>query len=371
MASRYWVGGDGTWNSTSTANWSATSGGAAGASAPTTADDAIFDSNSGTGTCTTDGTATCRDTTINNSNFVLSYGANCTFVRTIILTSGAIKFNGNTITAAAFSSVNSNVRSVDFGINGKFVSPVTIAAPWNTSTATNLTILGSGTIDCTYSGSVARSVAFGNLSESQLIDLNVTAGTGTFALAGNVKNVNFTGFAGSLTNGTRTIYGNLTISSGMTAAAGTNVTTFAGTSGTKTITTNDVPLDFPVTFNGIGSTWEFADALTLGSTRAFTFTNGTVKLKNGVTCTVGSFATSGTNQKYLQSTVAGSQATLSDESGTNSLSYTTIKDINATGGATWTAYRNSGNVDNGGNSGFVFSRINPKRNLPFLTLIGV
>jgi len=47
MADRYWVGGAGTWDTTTTTGWSATSGGAGGASAPTSADNAIFDANSG------------------------------------------------------------------------------------------------------------------------------------------------------------------------------------------------------------------------------------------------------------------------------------------------------------------------------------
>ena len=42
MANRYWVGGTGSWNATTT-NWSATSGGAGGASVPTLADDVFFD----------------------------------------------------------------------------------------------------------------------------------------------------------------------------------------------------------------------------------------------------------------------------------------------------------------------------------------
>jgi len=49
MANRYWVAGSaGNWNDT--ANWSITSGGAGGASVPTTGDAAIFDSN-GVGNC--------------------------------------------------------------------------------------------------------------------------------------------------------------------------------------------------------------------------------------------------------------------------------------------------------------------------------
>lgn len=41
---RYWRGGTGTWDATTTTNWSATSGGAGGASVPTSADAVIFDS---------------------------------------------------------------------------------------------------------------------------------------------------------------------------------------------------------------------------------------------------------------------------------------------------------------------------------------
>ena len=43
MANRYWVGGGGTWDA-STTNWSATSGGAGGASVPTSFDNVIFNS---------------------------------------------------------------------------------------------------------------------------------------------------------------------------------------------------------------------------------------------------------------------------------------------------------------------------------------
>jgi hypothetical protein len=49
MADRYWVGGGGTWSSTITTNWSETSGGAGGASAPTSLDDVYFDANSDAG----------------------------------------------------------------------------------------------------------------------------------------------------------------------------------------------------------------------------------------------------------------------------------------------------------------------------------
>jgi hypothetical protein len=63
MADRYWVGGSGSWSSTT--KWSATSGGASGASVPTASDNAIFDANSGTAhyIVTVTDNATCADLT--------------------------------------------------------------------------------------------------------------------------------------------------------------------------------------------------------------------------------------------------------------------------------------------------------------------
>ena len=52
MASRFWVGGTGTWDASNTTNWSATTGGAGGASVPSVADTVTFNSKSGSGTCT-------------------------------------------------------------------------------------------------------------------------------------------------------------------------------------------------------------------------------------------------------------------------------------------------------------------------------
>jgi len=65
MANRFWVGGSGTWDASTTTNWSATSGGAGGASAPTSADDTIFDtlSNATGYTVTLSGSPVCRSCT--------------------------------------------------------------------------------------------------------------------------------------------------------------------------------------------------------------------------------------------------------------------------------------------------------------------
>jgi hypothetical protein len=46
---------------------------------------------------------------------------------------------------------------------------------------------------------------------------------------------------------------------------------------------------------------------------------------------------------------------MSQASGTINATFLTIKDINATGGATWNAYTTNNNIDDGNNSGWDFS----------------
>lgn len=155
------------------------------------------------------------------------------------------------------------------------------------------TVTGSAVIDVNPdAASNGTTLAAASPTEANTISFNVLAAaySAIVNIGGNVKNIDFTGFSGTLGNSARTIYGSLTLSSGMTLTGGANATTFAATSGTKTITTNGKTLDFPITFNGVGGTWQLADNLTQGSGYTTTLTNGTLDL-NGKTYTVGSFAT--------------------------------------------------------------------------------
>lgn len=276
--------------------------------------------------------------------------------RTTVLTNGVLNLNGFTLTTGIFSSSNSNARTIAFGagnitITGNNTTVLGIADP------TNLTVTGTPTVNATYSGAVGtRTFLVGSGAlQAQSVSMSISAGTDSVLVAGAYRSLNFTGFSGTIVNDTRTLYGSLTISSGATVNAGASVTTFAATSGTQQITTNGKTLDFPLTFNGIGGTFAFQDALTQGSTRAFTITNGTVQLKAGVTSTVGSFVANSSSTKFLQSTTSGSQATLSQASGTVNVADLTIRDINAVGGATWNAYTDFENTDAGNNDGWNFS----------------
>jgi hypothetical protein len=312
---------------------------------------------SGTQLITTNGKTLNFPLTVNGTNGIAQLQDNLTLgaTRTFALTIGTLDLSvGNrTLTCGLFQSSSSNIRSIRFGTGNLTV--IGSGTVWNTGTVTNFSYTGTPTVNISNNSATSATVTTGARSEAQALNFNYTVGTYALTDTNAVyKNLDFTGFTGTVGNAVRTVYGNMTIDAGSTLTAGANATTFAATSGTQQITTNGKTLDFPLTFNGVGGTFAFQDALTQGSTRAFTLTNGTVQLKNGVTSTVGVFATSGANQKFLQSTSAGSQATISQASGTVNASYLTIQDSNATGGATWLAYVDQQNVDNGNNDGWDF-----------------
>lgn len=81
----------------------------------------------------------------------------------------------------------------------------------------------------------------------------------------------------------------------------------------------------------------------------------TITFTAGTTTTVTDFTLSGTagNLVTINSSVPGTQFTLSKASGEVVASYLRIQDSNATGGATWNAY-NGTNTDLGNNSGWLF-----------------
>jgi hypothetical protein len=274
------------------------------------------------------------------------------------LAGGNLNLNDNVLTALTFSSNAVATRSVAFGAIGKMVLTGNAANVIGCATVTGLSITGTSNIESTYAGAVGtRTFLYGSTAggtEANSVNIKVTAGTDIASVSGVTKTLDFTGFAGSLANTAKTIYGSLTLATGMTLTAGANATTFASTAAGNTITSAGQTQDYPITFNGINGIWTCQDALTLGATRALTMTNGTLNLKAGATSTVGSFVTTGTNQKFLGSSTPGTQATISDASGVNSVSYLTIQDSVATGGADWEAYASNDNTDAGNNLNWDF-----------------
>jgi hypothetical protein len=361
MANRYWVGGSGTWDAVTTTNWSATSGGAGGASAPVAADAVIFDSASGTGTCTTASGAICTTISFNTSTLTLVLGANLTISSSFTLTAGTVDLNSYALRCLIFTSTAANARTLAFGATGKveITRTTTVTNAFDTHNVTvPIVYTGTPLVEMIGNAAAGTTIGFrGTVNAINPLSIRITTGSGTINIGSGFawNNIDFTGFSGTWNAAAINIYGNVTLSPTMTSVFASTPLAFLKASGIQTITSNGVTINTGITVNSSGVTVACADALTLGSTRTLTMTAGTMQLKNGVTSTVGSFVATSANVKFLQSTTPGSQATLSQASGTVNVVDLTISDINAIGGASWNAYTDFENTDAGNNDGWNFS----------------
>jgi len=356
----YWIGGTGTWDGTSTTNWSTVSGGSTVGLAPDSATNIVFDSGSdiGTGFTVTVGTsATCSDLTVTGldqimtldgtaaltiagslalpaTNFTLTYTGAITFSSTtsgrtltsngntfssavtfngiggvwtlqdaftttgaVTLTNGTLALGSFTLTSTTFSSNNTNIRTIDFG-TGKIVLTSNITSIiWSTPTITNLTISGTPLVETTGGGANTKTINTGALTESNSISFSLLNTAGTVAFtSGNTVRNLTLSGAFTLSNIAISIFGNYARTAG-TLSAGVNAWTFAATS-SKTISTGGATHDFPITFNGVGGTWTLQSALTVGATRTVTLTNGTFDA-SGFSVTMGLFSSNNSNTRTL------------------------------------------------------------------------
>ncbi len=261
-------------------------------------------------TLTSAGRAFTQALTINKpagASLILGDNVTSTSTSAFTLTQGTLDLNGYDLTCGVFFGSGALTRSIAFGAN-KILLTGNSATIWNLQQAENFSYTGTSRIDCIYSGSTGTRTINHNtggtvtLIEEKALNFNVTNGSDTFATATvgfgtSINNLNFTGFSGTLTNSLRDIFGNLTFSTGMTLSTGTNATTFQKSSGTQTLTTNGKTLDFPVSKLQSG-TLVLNDALTMGSTRTFTLTQGTLNL-NGFDLTCGLFNSSNSNVRSI------------------------------------------------------------------------
>ena len=343
MAAYFWVGGTGTWDGTGNTQFAITSGGVATLLNPTNADTVTFDANSGTAaTVTVTSTAVSLSTTINKSDINLSLSGSptlCTAAGTCTLTTGTITLNTFTLTIGSFSSNNTNARTITFGTGNITVTGVSGTVFGGPSSAnTGLTITGTAQVNVTGNGTTTRTVNPGNsLAISAPISFTISAGSDTInsTAGGTFNNLTFTsGFTGTFGNVTRSIFGNLTLDASITSfSSGASTLTFTGT-GSRTITTAGETIDCPITFNGVGGTWQLQDALTSGDTRTCTLINGTLDL-NDYTLTTGIFSSSNSNVRTLTTGVGnfiltGNNATIWNTSTSTNLTYTNIPFVDCT-----------------------------------------
>jgi hypothetical protein len=302
MANKYWVGGSGNWDASTTTHWSATSGGAGGSSVPTSADDVFFDASSGAVTVTLTATVSMQSLTCTGFTGTLvgtgqtfsigsaSGGAltldsgmtvtggrynmvatsdnagagwpitsagksipgitlnglggrwtlqdNLTVLSDLTQTLGSFLTNNKTCNFGSYVSAGTGVRSLNLGTSTITVS---ISAGWNLSNGTNMSVTAtSSTIIMT--GSSAAFVGGGKIYNN----IQITgSGVANLTLLNTVTNLTRNGTTAS-TDGL-SVTTSLTVT-GLLTLAGGNVTRrlliFSSTVGTQaTLTAASVSID--------------------------------------------------------------------------------------------------------------------------------
>ena len=381
IASRnlYWVGGTGNWSDGS--HWSLASGGTSSGCPANAADNVFFDANSfssASQTVTVDlGTVSCNNMnwtgvthapTINgNSNTLNVYGSltlvsgmttsglNVTFASTstgktittaaqslgeinfsgigggwilqdslttsgvVHVNNGSFNTNNQTCNIGDLESNNSNIRSITLGssiINFSSNPAIEITA------TTNLTFSGASSII-----NVNSNANFSTVGLAFNI-IHFTSTNGNFNYGPYIANtVTFAGdcdyFRGANTIGTLSIAGQL-----LASMDGSSTITNATFGGSSTFSSSNTFGTLNLT-GAAGSTYTFGAGTTQTINTALNIAGGT-----------------GSAPTYLNSGSAGVQANLSMASGSLCTDYVRLTDINATGGATFTAGPSSQNVSN-------------------------
>ena len=206
------------------------------------------------------------------------------------LQQGTLSLNGYTLSTGTFVGTLANARTIAFGFTGQ-INVTGTGTVWNTGTITLLSITGTPVVNVTSTGSTAITVLPGALTEAQAISFNFTGGTYLLnfltTASHTAKNVDFTGFAGTLTAfaGSNIVYGNWTMSTGMGSATGSLI--FGPTTGNTSIITSNGRSIASITINGLGGVVGLGDALNLSSS-TLSVNGGTFNTNNyDITC--GSF----------------------------------------------------------------------------------
>jgi len=330
---KYWVGGNGNWDPTNTANWSLTSGGSGGAPVPTFADNVFFDINSGTASVGLNATCQCYnidctgftgDLFGNQSlhvkgNFKLGSGMSFTF-------SGAIGFLGTSGTfTVTTNGIVINAQIVFNGINGIWILTDNLSC-----TGVDLELL-NGTLNANNFNITVK-----NFYSSTVGSRTLIMGSGIWTLTG-------IGCVWDLSNST-----NLNFNSNTSTIKITN-----NTASEKT------------TFQGGGLVYHnlwIANNSTLANViygsnifNEFKADPGTILEFDAFQTQIVSLLTiTGTASEHIKlNGVNGNQWTISVPNGLVCCDYLDLYNSVATGGATFYAGANS--YDGGSNSGWIFS----------------
>jgi hypothetical protein len=255
MALRYWVTG-GTGNYNSTTNWSASSGGASGASIPTTADDAIWDVNSGSGNAIINVSSVAKSVDFTNFTGTVDFQNTLAVAGNMTLGTG-MSFANTTgtatlrVTAAATLTSNGVAFPYNFSVLTGVVT-ITLAGDWECQNF----IHDVSTSNATFNGN--NFFINGNLSN--LNTIRFIQGTTVFVMQG-------TGSISSLYTSSNQYYTvpNLTINTSGTITFATDLGGFNGvwTYTAGTVITTGMILRLRGTFDLDGIVFENIDIPTI------------------------------------------------------------------------------------------------------------
>ena len=334
MANRYWVGGTGTWNTSSTTNWSDASGGSSGFSVPTVADNVFFDQAS-TYTVTMTGALACLDITVSAGTVTFATGTSPTLnirgsmsllTGTLWSSTGTITFSststGRTVTT---NGVNFEPQIIFSGVGGGWTLGSAL-------TSKNFVTLSAGTLD---TGNYNLTLSTGN-------GFLVTSGASTKTL--NLGSSTVTAYALTVTAGTE---------SSLTLNSGTSTLSLYGTGGNCSFGSKTY---YDVSFTG---TTGFPNILTFGNFRNLSFVAPTseyrsIKLPGSATITGTLTVSAGAipaRRTFMRSSTVGTTVTLTCNafSGDN----VDFRDITITGAAAPITGSSLGDCK--GNSGITFT----------------
>lgn len=306
MPDRYWVGGTASWDGTAGTKWATTSGGAGGASVPTSVDDVFF-TNLSTGTCTISGGNTgARSINCTGFTGTLTGSANITINGSVTLSVGMTFTHTGTVTIADPATITSNGKSFGlltfsgtgdvFDLADALTVSGAISLLAGTFNTNNFNVTASSLLSTTSntrtinlgSSTVTLSINGTGINFSTNTGLSFNAGTSSIVLTGSsasiIPGVGLSSIAFNNISFTSTGANTHVISLAGTGASAVSANNFAVTA-PSSAGVSQVTFGLPVTINGTlsttgtagnrrvwfrGATYGIAQTLTINSAPSLT-----------------------------------------------------------------------------------------------------